>query len=245
MWRLHFERCFWVPHSCAFCKGGVFLPTVVPPAGTSSHLTAGCRNLFLRYPQVVILSAAKDLSEISDCVKIDRTDPVLNGLCECNLADEIGFFGWGAAPLCLSRVRLWLPVRMIHSVLLCFRHSINPIANPTPPVASRNGRASGIAIHASITSPSETIAPARVPGTDRLPKPAGCLSVFCVAKGHPLYQSRGLPWHSFARHICPVCVLDATPMPKGGLPASSPVTASGPSFWPFIRTSRRRSNTIK
>ena len=44
------------------------------------------------------------------------------------------------------------------------------MAPPIPAVARRNGRASGIAIHASTTSPIETIAPARVPGTGTLPK---------------------------------------------------------------------------
>jgi hypothetical protein len=33
-----------------------------------------------------------------------------------------------------------------------------------------NGRATGMAIQAITTSPSVTIAPARVPGTDTLPK---------------------------------------------------------------------------
>ena len=54
--------------------------------------------------------------------------------------------------------------------LLCFHHSSKPTTRPSPTVASMNGRARGIAIHARTTIPIETIAPARVPGTDTLPK---------------------------------------------------------------------------
>ena len=42
---------------------------------------------------------------------------------------------------------------------------------PRPVVPRINGRAMGITNHAITKSPSETIAPARVPGTDKLPKP--------------------------------------------------------------------------
>jgi len=53
---------------------------------------------------------------------------------------------------------------------------------PSPRVPRRNGRARGITSQAMTTSPSETIAPARVPGTDKFPNAPGdagrCLTVF-------------------------------------------------------------------
>src|SRR4029077_9568985 len=53
--------------------------------------------------------------------------------------------------------------------LLCFRQRIKPSKRPSPTVPRMNGRATGMAIHASTTRPRETIAPARVPGTEKLP----------------------------------------------------------------------------
>ena len=73
---------------------------------------------------------------------------------------------------------------------------------PSPTVPRMNGRATGIAIQARATIPSETIAPARVPGTDRLPnerrEASRCLSVLCVAKLHlPLdcLPRQHMPFH--------------------------------------------------
>jgi hypothetical protein len=52
---------------------------------------------------------------------------------------------------------------------LCRHHKINPTTDPSPPVPNINNRATGIAIQAITTNPIETIAPARVPGTDTFP----------------------------------------------------------------------------
>jgi hypothetical protein len=53
---------------------------------------------------------------------------------------------------------------------LCFHCNTNPTINPNPAVPTKNGLATGIAIHAITTNPNETIAPALVPGTEKLPK---------------------------------------------------------------------------
>jgi hypothetical protein len=54
------------------------------------------------------------------------------------------------------------------------------MTEPSPAAPSMNGRAMGITSQARTASPSETIAPARVPGTDTLPHVLGdagrCLS---------------------------------------------------------------------
>jgi len=84
-----------------------------------------------------------------------------------------------------------LLVSVQNRYLLCFRHRIRPTIEPRPTVPSMNGRASGITSQAIRTSPSETIAPARVPGTDILPKLLGevgrCLSVVRGIESHLLY----------------------------------------------------------
>jgi hypothetical protein len=70
---------------------------------------------------------------------------------------------------------------------------------PTAAVPSRNGRATGIVSQAITTSPIETIAPARVPGTDTLPKAlreAGrCFSVLRKVTSHltPARHRASLP----------------------------------------------------
>ena len=48
-----------------------------------------------------------------------------------------------------------------------------PKMEPNPTVPTMNGRAIGITSQAMSTNPSETIAPARVPGTDKFPKELG------------------------------------------------------------------------
>src|ERR1700674_1621871 len=56
-----------------------------------------------------------------------------------------------------------------YGYLLCFHRRIKPITAPSPAAPSMNGRATGITSQARTAGPSETIAPARVPGTDTLP----------------------------------------------------------------------------
>ena len=56
-----------------------------------------------------------------------------------------------------------------YGYLLCFHQRIKPTTVPSPAVPSMNGRAIGITSHAMRPSPSDTIAPARVPGTDKVP----------------------------------------------------------------------------
>src|SRR5215471_18081229 len=77
-------------------------------------------------------------------------------------ADEEFCFGWDCAIH---------PERFTRGVQsrLCFHQRSKPTARPSPTVPRINGRATGIAIQASTTSPSETIAPALVPGMGMLP----------------------------------------------------------------------------
>jgi hypothetical protein len=69
-----------------------------------------------------------------------------------------------------GRERKSLRIRLISGTYsLCFRQRIKPTTEPSATVPSINGRAMGIVSHAMTISPPETIAPARVPGTVKLP----------------------------------------------------------------------------
>jgi hypothetical protein len=60
-----------------------------------------------------------------------------------------------------------------YGYLLCFRQRIAPMTEPSPAAPSMNGRPMGITSQARTARPSETIAPARFPGTDTLPHVVG------------------------------------------------------------------------
>jgi hypothetical protein len=78
-----------------------------------------------------------------------------------------------------------------HYSRLCLHHKIKPTTNPSPPVPNIKIRATGIAIQAITTNPTETIAPARVPGTDTFPNAlsvAGLrLSVFGSVNNYSIF----------------------------------------------------------
>jgi hypothetical protein len=71
---------------------------------------------------------------------------------------------------------------------------------PSPKVPSMNGRAMGITSQAMTTRPTETIAPARVPGTDKFPNVPReadcCLSVFRDDKSHLFFRNASVANHS-------------------------------------------------
>jgi hypothetical protein len=60
-----------------------------------------------------------------------------------------------------------------YGYLLCFHRRIAPMTEPRTATPRMNGRAMGITSQARTASPSETTAPARVPGTDTLPQLLG------------------------------------------------------------------------
>jgi hypothetical protein len=88
---------------------------------------------------------------------------------------------------------------------------------PSPRVPSRNGRAMGITSQAMTTSPSETIAPARVPGTEKFPNVPGeagrCLCVFRGDKSHLIFRDAAVGNNS--QDCCKSIVAFANILPQG------------------------------